>query len=66
MKGKRKQISDLLTEASLTREEKCRQLVLEDSAGTILWIAGIRSSEQTRIPESFSGELLVLEIAEVN
>ena len=66
MKGKRKQISDLLTEAGLTREEKCRQLVLEDSAGTILWIAGIRSSEQTRIPESFSGELLVLEIAEVN
>lgn len=66
MKGKRKQISDLLTEAGLTREEKCRQLILEDSDGTILWIAGIRSSELTRIPEGFSGELLVLEIAEVN
>ena len=66
MKGKRKQISDLLTEAGLTREEKCRQLLLEDSAGTILWIAGIRSSELTRIPEGFSGELLVIEIVETN
>jgi tRNA(Ile)-lysidine synthase len=66
MKGKRKQISDLLTEAGLTREEKCRQLILEDSYGTILWIAGIRSSELTRIPEGFSGELLVIEIVETN
>ncbi len=66
MKGKRKQISDLLTEAGLTKEEKYRQLILEDSAGTILWVAGIRSSELTRIPEGFSGKLLVIEIVETN
>ena len=66
MKGKRKQISDLLTEAGLTKEEKCRQFILEDSNGTILWVTGIRSSEQTRIPEGFSGKLLVIEIVETN
>ena len=66
MKGKRKQISDLLTEVGLTKEEKCRQLLLEDSAETILWVAGIRSSELTRIPEGFSGKLLVIEIVETN
>jgi tRNA(Ile)-lysidine synthase len=66
MKGKRKQISDLLTEAGLTKEEKYRQLLLEDSAGTILWVTGIRSSELTRIPEGFSGRLLVIEIVETN
>lgn len=66
MKGKQKQISDLLTEAGLTKEEKCRQLLLEDSTGTILWVAGIRTSELTRIPEGFSGKLLVIEIVETN
>lgn len=66
MKGNRKQISDLLSEAGLTKEEKCRQVLIEDSAGTILWVAGIRSSERTRIPQGFSGNLLVIKIAETN
>lgn len=59
MNGKRKLVSDLLTEARLSRQERAQQQVL-CIGGEIAWVVNIRSDERFRVPDSAS-EILVFE-----
>jgi tRNA(Ile)-lysidine synthase len=47
MGGKKKKVSDVLSEARLSPGEKQSQYLLEDANGRVLWIPGIRESEPT-------------------
>jgi tRNA(Ile)-lysidine synthase len=55
MKGRKKKVSDLLTEAKLSLQEKERQVVMVDANGEILWIPGVRSSVHSTLSEGFEG-----------
>lgn len=44
MGGKKKKVSDVLSEARLSPGEKQRQYLLEDAAGRVLWIPGVREA----------------------
>lgn len=57
MGWKKKKVSDVLSEARLSPGEKQRQYLLEDAAGRVLWIPGIRNSE---VLEEKSGPFFVL------
>jgi tRNA(Ile)-lysidine synthase len=57
MGGKKKKVSDVLSEAKLSPTEKSTQYLLEDAGGRILWIPGIRNSE---VLEEKSGPFFVL------
>jgi tRNA(Ile)-lysidine synthase len=45
MAGKKKKVSDVLSEARLSPGEKQSQYLLEDANGRVLWIPGVRESE---------------------
>jgi tRNA(Ile)-lysidine synthase len=62
MKGRKKKVSDLLTEAKLSLREKERQVVMVDAKGGILWIPGIRTSEQSRLKVTRRSKVILLEI----
>ncbi len=59
MGGKKKKVSDILTEAGLTAAEKAACHLLEDARGNILWIPGHRLAE---LPESAEGDVPWLKI----
>jgi len=40
-----KLLSDFLTEKKFSLNKKQQQLVIEDSAGTLVWIVGLRTSQ---------------------
>ncbi len=44
MKGKKKKLSDIFSEAKLSAAEKSMQIVLTDKQGSILWIPGLRKA----------------------
>lgn len=56
MKGQ-KLVSDFLTDLKLTVLEKRRQLAVTDSAGTILWLVGLRIAHPFRITPSTTSVL---------
>jgi len=62
MKGKQKKLSDLLTEAAMSKEEKSRQWVMVDANNEILWVPGVRSSEVSRLKEGFEGKVVLVEV----
>ncbi|WP_051663845.1 tRNA lysidine(34) synthetase TilS [Dyadobacter crusticola] len=49
MGGKRKKVSDLLTDMKLDRFQKQRVKVLVNGNGDIIWLAGIRSDERYKV-----------------
>ena len=51
MKGKKKLVSDLLTDLKLSRFEKEAQLIVNDARGRILWVVGRRTDERARVTE---------------
>ena len=51
MKGKKKLVSDLLTDLKLSLYEKEAQLVVTDACDRILWVVGRRSDERVRVTE---------------
>ena len=51
MKGKKKLVSDLLTDLKLSRFEKEAQLIVADARGRILWVVGRRTDERARVTE---------------
>lgn len=59
MKGKRKLISDYLTNKKFSIFEKQRQLVFTDSNGDILWLVGQRIDHRFRITENTSKFLII-------
>jgi tRNA(Ile)-lysidine synthase len=59
MGGKKKKVSDVLSEARLSPGEKQSQYLLEDAAGRVLWIPGIREAEAEKQGE-ISGRFFVL------
>ena len=59
MGGKKKKVSDVLSEARLSPGEKQRQYLLEDAAGRVLWIPGLREAEADKQGEK-SGPFLSL------
>jgi hypothetical protein len=59
MGGKKKKVSDVLSEARLSPGEKQSQYLLEDAAGRVLWIPGIREAEAEKQGE-ISGCFFVL------
>lgn len=60
MGGKKKKLSNLLSEAKLTSSEKSKQLVLEDGKGKILWLPGIRRAAEIQETESGSKQPFLL------
>jgi tRNA(Ile)-lysidine synthase len=60
MGGRKKNVSDILSEAGLTAAEKAACCLLEDASGNILWIPGLRQAE---MPEPKAGEALLLNFA---
>jgi len=62
MHWKKKKVSDLLTDAKRTFNEKSGQWVMHNADLEILWIPGIRSSQHSRLKEGFEGKVLFLEI----
>lgn len=62
MKGKRKLVSDLLTNLKFNRFQKGRQSVML-SKGEIVWVVGVRSAEPYRLTEH-TKRVLVMEVAE--
>ena len=60
MKGS-KLVSDFLTDAKMTLNEKRAQLVVEDSRGEILWVVGRRTSQTCRITDE-SRRALVMRV----
>lgn len=55
MSGQTKLVSDLLTDAGITGSSRKNYPVLESSSGEILWIPGVRGSEQTRMLRATGG-----------
>lgn len=51
MKGRKKLVSDLLTDLKLSRFEKEKQLVVTDARDRILWVVGRRTDERARVTE---------------
>jgi tRNA(Ile)-lysidine synthase len=51
MKGRKKLVSDLLTDLKLTLFEKEAQLVMTDAHDRILWVIGRRTDERTKVTE---------------
>lgn len=51
MKGRKKLVSDLLTDLKLSRFEKEAQLIVADARGRILWVVGRRTDERARVTE---------------
>lgn len=51
MKGKKKLVSDLLTDLKLSRFEKEAQLIVNDARDRILWVVGRRTDERARVTE---------------
>ena len=49
MKGRKKLVSDLLTDLKLSLFEKRSQLVVTDAHDRILWVVGRRTDERTRV-----------------
>ena len=49
MKGRKKLVSDLLTDLKLSLFEKKSQLVVTDAHDRILWVVGRRTAERTRV-----------------
>ena len=49
MKGRKKLVSDLLTDLKLSRFDKENQLVLTDANNRILWVIGHRTAEYARV-----------------
>ena len=62
MGGKRKKISDILSEARQSPGEKAGQYVLEDANGTIRWLPGLRKSEEK--PQNAAGSYVILRLEE--
>ncbi|MFI3294981.1 MAG: tRNA lysidine(34) synthetase TilS [Rikenellaceae bacterium] len=52
MGGRSKLVSDLLIDSKVSRFAKEQQLVVVDAQGVILWVVGVRSSEQCSITPS--------------
>ena len=51
MKGRKKLVSDLLTDLKLSRFEKEGQLVVTDACDRILWVVGRRTDERARVTD---------------
>lgn len=51
MKGRKKLVSDLLTDLKLSLFEKENQLVVTDARDRILWVVGRRTDERARVTE---------------
>ena len=51
MKGKKKLVSDLLTDLKLSLFDKENQLVVTDARDRILWVVGRRADERARVTE---------------
>lgn len=51
MGGRKKLVSDLLTDLKLSRFEKEKQLVVADARDRILWVVGRRTDERARVTE---------------
>ena len=51
MKGRKKLVSDLLTDLKLTLFEKEAQLVMTDAHDRILWVLGLRTDERAKVTE---------------
>lgn len=51
MNGKKKQISDILTDMHSSPEEKESAAVLCDISGKVLWLVGVRSADHYRVDE---------------
>lgn len=51
MGGRKKLVSDLLTDLKLSRFEKEKQLVVTDARDRILWVVGRRTDERARVTE---------------
>lgn len=54
MGGRKKLVSDLLTDLKLSRFEKEEQLVVTDASDRILWVVGRRTDERARVTERTS------------
>lgn len=61
MKGKKKLVSDLLTDLKLSLFEKENQFVVTDARDRILWVVGRRSDERVRVTED-TKEIMELRI----
>lgn len=61
MKGRKKLVSDLLTDMKLSLYDKESQLVVEDADGRIVWVVGRRTDELARVTEQTT-DIIVLEI----
>lgn len=55
MGGRKKLVSDLLTDLKLSRFEKEKQLVVTDARDRILWVVGRRTDERARVTEQTRG-----------
>ena len=51
MKGRKKLVSDLLTDLKLSLYEKESQMVVTDAHDRILWVIGRRTDERTKVTE---------------
>jgi len=65
MKGKKKLVSDLLTDLKLSRFEKEAQLIVADARGRILWVVGRRTDERARVTEQ-TKEIIEIRLNSVN
>lgn len=61
MKGRKKLVSDLLTDLKLSLFEKESQLVVTDARGRILWVVGRRTDDRPRVTEQ-TREILELRL----
>ena len=64
MKGRKKLVSDLLTDLKLTLFEKEAQQILTDAHGRIIWVIGIRTSECAKVTEE-TKEIIEIKIKEL-
>lgn len=61
MKGRKKLVSDLLTDLKLSRFEKEQQQVVTDANDRILWVVGRRTDERVRVTDE-THELIEMSI----